>query len=199
MTVQPTMPAEITSLPLFPLHSVLLPGAAIGSRVFERRYLDLVRDCGRTGSSFGVCLILDGSDVGAPAVPAAYGTEVRIEDFDVGADGVLVLRLRGTRRFRVQRSRVRDNGLAVGEVSWCEPDSDDELRPEHGLLATVLERMLEQVGGEFASAGPGLLDQAAWVGWRLAELLPLSEGQRLSLLQEDDPHRRLEQLLAWMP
>ncbi|BBJ95168.1 MULTISPECIES: LON peptidase substrate-binding domain-containing protein [Xanthomonas] len=199
MTVQPTMPAEITSLPLFPLHSVLLPGATIGLRVFERRYLDLVRDCGRTGSSFGVCLILDGSDVGAPAVPAAYGTEVRIEDFDVGNDGVLVLRLRGTRRFRVQRSRVRDNGLVVGEVSWCEPDSDDELRPEHGLLATVLERMLEQVGGEFASAGPGLLDQAAWVGWRLAELLPLSEGQRLSLLQEDDPHRRLEQLLAWMP
>ncbi|MCW1976367.1 LON peptidase substrate-binding domain-containing protein [Xanthomonas campestris] len=199
MTVQPTMPAEITSLPLFPLHSVLLPGATIGLRVFERRYLDLVRDCGRTGSSFGVCLILDGSDVGAPAVPAAYGTEVRIEDFDVGADGVLVLRLRGTRRFRVQRSRVRDNGLVVGEVSWCEPDSDDELRPEHGLLATVLERMLEQMGGEFASAGPGLLDQAAWVGWRLAELLPLSEGQRLSLLQEDDPHRRLEQLLAWMP
>ncbi|MCW1997144.1 LON peptidase substrate-binding domain-containing protein [Xanthomonas campestris] len=199
MTVQPAMPAEITSLPLFPLHSVLLPGATIGLRVFERRYLDLVRDCGRTGSSFGVCLILDGSDVGAPAVPAAYGTEVRIEDFDVGADGVLVLRLRGTRRFRVQRSRVRDNGLVVGEVSWCEPDSDDELRPEHGLLATVLERMLEQVGGEFASAGPGLLDQAAWVGWRLAELLPLSEGQRLSLLQEDDPHRRLEQLLAWMP
>ncbi|MCC5071849.1 LON peptidase substrate-binding domain-containing protein [Xanthomonas campestris] len=193
------MPAEISSLPLFPLHSVLLPGATIGLRVFERRYLDLVRDCGRTGSSFGVCLILDGSDVGAPAVPAAYGTEVRIEDFDVGADGVLVLRLRGTRRFRVQRSRVRDNGLVVGEVSWCEPDSDDELRPEHGLLAIVLERMLEQVGGEFASAGPGLLDQAAWVGWRLAELLPLSEGQRLSLLQEDDPHRRLEQLLAWMP
>ncbi|MFA8604995.1 LON peptidase substrate-binding domain-containing protein [Xanthomonas campestris] len=199
MTVQPTMPAEITSLPLFPLHSVLLPGATIGLRVFERRYLDLVRDCGRTGSSFGVCLILDGSDVGAPAVPAAYGTEVRIEDFDVGNDGVLVLRLRGTRRFRVQRSRVRDNGLVVGEVSWCEPDSDDELRPEHGLLATVLERMLEQMGGEFASAGPGLLDQSAWVGWRLAELLPLSEGQRLSLLQEDDPHRRLEQLLAWMP
>ncbi|MCC5053239.1 LON peptidase substrate-binding domain-containing protein [Xanthomonas campestris pv. campestris] len=193
------MPAEITSLPLFPLHSVLLPGATIGLRVFERRYLDLVRDCGRTGSSFGVCLILDGSDVGAPAVPAAYGTEVRIEDFDVGNDGVLVLRLRGTRRFRVQRSRVRDNGLVVGEVSWCEPDSDDELRPEHGLLATVLERMLEQMGGEFASAGPGLLDQSAWVGWRLAELLPLSEGQRLSLLQEDDPHRRLEQLLAWMP
>lgn len=190
---------ETSTLPLFPLHSVLLPGAAMGLRVFERRYLDLVRESGRTGSSFGVCLILDGAEVGAPATPAAFGTEVRIEDFDVGADGVLVLRLRGTRRFYVQRSRIRDNGLVVGQVSWCEPDSDDELRPEHSLLATVLERMLEQVGGEFASVGPGLLDQAAWVGWRLAELLPLTEQQRLSLLQQDDPHRRLDQLLAWMP
>ncbi len=194
-----TTTADSSALPLFPLHNVLLPGAAMGLRVFERRYLDLVRECGRTGTSFGVCLILDGAEVGVPATPAAFGTEVRIEDFDVGADGVLVLRLRGTRRFHVQRSRIRDNGLVVGEVSWCEPDSDDELRPEHSLLATVLERMLEQVGGEFASAGPGLLDQAAWVGWRLAELLPLTEQQRLSLLQQDDPHRRLDQLLAWMP
>ncbi|KLD70891.1 LON peptidase substrate-binding domain-containing protein [Xanthomonas pisi] len=191
--------ADTSALPLFPLHSVLLPGAAMGLRVFERRYLDLVRECGRNGTSFGVCLILDGNEVGAPATPAAFGTEVRIEDFDVGADGVLVLRLRGTRRFHVQRSRIRDNGLLVGEVSWCEPDPDDELRPEHSLLATVLERMLEQVGGEFASVGPGLLDQSAWVGWRLAELLPLTEQQRLSLLQQDDPHRRLDQLLAWMP
>ncbi|MEA9556543.1 LON peptidase substrate-binding domain-containing protein [Xanthomonas nasturtii] len=191
--------ADTSALPLFPLHSVLLPGAAMGLRVFERRYLDLVRECGRNGTSFGVCLILDGNEVGVPATPAAFGTEVRIEDFDVGADGVLVLRLRGTRRFHVQRSRIRDNGLLVGEVNWCEPDPDDELRPEHSLLATVLERMLEQVGGEFASVGPGLLDQSAWVGWRLAELLPLTEQQRLSLLQQDDPHQRLEQLLAWMP
>ncbi|KOR42011.1 ATP-dependent protease [Xanthomonas oryzae] len=190
--------AETSALPLFPLHNVLLPGAAMGLRVFERRYLDLVRESGRNGTSFGVCLILDGTEVGAPATPAAFGTEVRIEDFDVGADGVLVLRLRGTRRFHVQRSRIRDNGLVVGEVNWCEPDSDDELRPEHSLLATVLERMLEQVGGQFASVGPGLLDHAAWVGWRLAELLPLTEQQRLSLLQQDDPHQRLNQLLAWM-
>ncbi|MEE7561462.1 ATP-dependent protease, partial [Xanthomonas sp. Kuri4-2] len=116
---------ETRSLPLFPLHCVLVPGAAIGLRVFERRYLDLVRDCDRSGGGFGVCLILDGHEVGAPAVPAAYGTEVRIEDFDVGADGVLVLRLRGLRRFRVVRTRIRDNGLVVGEVVGCEPDSDD--------------------------------------------------------------------------
>ncbi|MBN6152102.1 LON peptidase substrate-binding domain-containing protein [Xanthomonas sp. AmX2] len=190
---------ELVALPLFPLHSVLLPGASIKLRVFERRYLDLVRECGRNGGGFGVCLILDGSETGAPAVPAAFGTEARIVDFDVGADGVLVLSLRGARRFHVLRSRVRDNGLVVGDVQWCEPDSDDELLPQHALLATVLDSILDQAADVYPVAGPRLLDQAGWVGWRLAEMLPLDERQRLSLLQEDDPHQRLEQLLSWIP
>lgn len=188
-----------STLSLFPLHATLLPGAALGLRVFEARYLDLVRECGRDGSTFGVCPIVQGDEVGAPAIPAAWGVEALIEDFDVGADGVLVLRLRGARRFHVQDTRVRDNGLVVAEVQWCEPDSDDELHPEHALLGMLLERILEQAGGEFASAGPAQLDQAAWVGWRLAGLLPLDEAQRLILLQEDGPHQRLDQLLAWIP
>lgn len=194
------MPGEgLQTLPLFPLHAVLLPGAAIGLRVFERRYLDLVRESGRNGASFGVCLILEGHEVGAPATPAAFGTEARIEDFDLGADGVLVLRLRGGRRFHVERTRVRDSGLVVADVRWGEADSDDELRPEHALLATLLEHLIEQAGMQYAPASPAQLDQAAWVGWRLAELLPLAEAQRLLLLQEDDPHARLDLLLSWMP
>jgi Lon protease-like protein len=187
------------TLPLFPLHAVLLPGAALGLRVFDARYLDLVRECGRSGGSFGICLILQGKEVGAPAVPAAWGVEAQIEDFDVGADGVLVLRLRGGRRFHATGTRVRDNGLVVAEVHWCERDSDDELRPEHGLLGTLLEHILEQAGGQFTGIGPAQLDQAAWVGWRLAELLPLAEQQRLQLLQEHDPHQRLDRLLEWIP
>ena len=97
-------------LPLFPLSSVLLPGAATTLRIFEPRYLDLVRDCGRNGSGFGVCLILEGSESGAPALPAAVGTLATIEDFDRDADGLLVLRVRGGRRFRVRQ--VREIGRA---------------------------------------------------------------------------------------
>ncbi len=184
------------TLPLFPLHTVLLPGAAMQLRVFERRYLDLVRDCGRNGSGFGICLILDGNEVGNPATPAAFGTEAVIEDFDIGDDGLLSLRLRGRRRFHVLRTRVRDNGLVVGEVEWRDADTDDEVRPEHGLLATVLEKLVEQIDQQAPGLAPAQLDNAAWVGWRLAELLPISAKQRLSLLQEDDPHVRLDRLLA---
>jgi Lon protease-like protein len=187
---------EEESIGLFPLNAVLVPGASIGLRVFEPRYLDLVRDCGRDGRGFGVCMILAGDEVGEAATPAAFGTEARIEDFGSDDSGVLTLQVRGHRRFRVARTRVRDNGLVVGDVEWREPDVDDELRPEHAVLGMLLQRILEQVGGDDAGPGPGQIDNAAWVGWRLAELLPLSERQRQVLLQEDDPHARLQQLLS---
>jgi Lon protease-like protein len=190
--------SAMSPLPLFPLHTVLLPGAALDLRVFERRYLDLVRDCGRSGTGFGVCLILDGNEVGTPATPAAFGTEAIIEDFDMGPDGLLTLRLRGHRRFHVLRTRVRDNGLVVADVEWRPADNADALRPEHSFLGTLLQALLDRVGGDQSGLSPRLFEQASWVGWRLAELLPLSAAQRVAVLQEDDPHARLERLLGWI-
>ena len=187
------------TLPLFPLHAVLLPGAPLGLRVFEPRYLDLVAECGRKGSGFGICLILEGEEVGAPATPAAFGVEARIEDFGNDRNGLLTLQVRGARRFHVDRTRVRDNGLIIGEVQWRDADLDDSLRPEHALLATVLQHFLEKAGGEHSRVSNARFDDAAWVGWRLAEFLPLEDAQRLSILQEDDPHERLSMLLQLMP
>jgi Lon protease-like protein len=187
------------SLPLFPLKTVLVPGAALGLRIFEPRYLDLVRECGRNQQGFGICLIIEGEEAGATASAAAFGTEALIEDFGTGDDGLLTLRVRGGRRFHAHRIRVRDNGLQVADVDWCESDPDDSLRPEHALLATVLEHLLERVGGEHAKAMPEQLDRASWVGWRLAEMLPLQDEQRQQLLQLDDPHERLDRLLALIP
>jgi Lon protease-like protein len=186
------------SLGLFPLHSVLLPGAMLSLRVFERRYLDLVSECTRDSRGFGVCLILIGDESGVPATPAKYGTQARIEDFTTGSDGLLHLRIRGGRRFRVDTTHVRDNGLLLADVDWCEYDVDDELRPEHATLGIVLQQIAEQVGGELAKAPPARFDEAAWVGWRLAELLPLQESQRQALLQIEDPHARLDKLLHWI-
>lgn len=191
------MPEAPPSLPLFPLHTVLVPGAALDLRIFERRYLDLVRDCGRSGGGFGVCLILDGNETGAPATPAAFGSEAMIEDFDTTPDGLLSLRVRARRRFHVLRTRVRDSGLVVADIEWRDDavGASPRLRPEHALLAELLRRILSQVGDGGMEPAPPLFEDAAWVGWRLAELLPLSMSQRQALLQVDDPHARLQRLL----
>ena len=190
------MTDAIPSLPLFPLQTVLVPGAALDLRIFERRYLDMVGECGRNGSGFGVCLILQGNEAGAPATPVAFGTEAVIEDFGNTPEGLLSLRVRGRRRFHVLRTRVRDTGLVVADIEWREDDaSSPRLRPENALLAELLRRILLQVDAGHIDPDPALFEDAAWVGWRMAELLPLSMPQRQVLLQLDDPHARLQYLL----
>ena len=191
------MPAN--SLPLFPLHAVLVPGAHLQLRIFEPRYLDLVRQCGRDDSGFGICLILDGREAGEPSVPVAIGTEARIVDFDALPDGLLGITVRGGRRFHVERTRVRDNGLIVADVAWLEEPAPVPLAIEHDLLATLLRRLIEQMGGVHARADAAAYDDAAWVGWRLAELLPIDVSDRQVLLQEPDPQARLQRLLELIP
>jgi hypothetical protein len=186
-------------LPLFPLSTVLFPGGRLDLRVFERRYLDLVRDCTRSGSGFGVCLIVRGREAGAPATPAAFGTVARIVDFATLPDGLLGIVTRGHERFHVERTRVRDNGLVIGHVELLPDDPVQPVPPEYGLLAQIAQRLADQIGGELAQAEQARFDDSAWVAWRLAEILPLEMDERQQLLQESDATRRLALLAEWLP
>jgi hypothetical protein len=181
------------SLLLLPYRTVLVPGGVLALRLVDRAHLELVRECSRRDTGFGLCLLDEPTK--ADATPALFGTVACIEDFSAGDDGVATLRVRGGRRFRVRHQRPGDTGVISAEVDWCDPDPDAPLQPEHAVLALVLERILEQAG---VDATPAQLDAAAWVGWRLAEWLPLSEQQRQELLAEDDPHARLDRLLVWL-
>lgn len=189
----------LADIPLFPLNSVLFPGGALSLRIFERRYLDLVRDCARSGVGFGVCLILHGEEVGDAAVPAAVGTLARIVDFCTLPDGLLGISAEGGERFHVDSSRVRDNGLAHGVVRFWPDEPVIPLPPEFSLLASILERLLEQPGSPFARADRASFDNASWVGFRLAEALPLENRERQHLLQMTDPLDRLAQLMHYLP
>lgn len=189
---------EAYPLPLFPLNTVLFPGGTLGLRVFEARYLDLVRECTRNGQGFGVCLILAGNEVGAPALPAAVGCEAAIVDFATGVDGLLTLTVEGRRRFHVERSKVRDNGLIMAEVSWLTTPSH-RVPDQYQLLALLLRKILERAGSPHDQFTEANFGDAHWVSWRLAEWLPLSPTQRQALLQESEPDVRLQRLLELIP
>ena len=188
-----------TELPLFPLSTVLFPGGRLDLRIFERRYLDMVRDCMRAGGGFGVCVIVRGREAGEPAIPAAYGTLARITDFSTLPDGLLGIVAEGTRAFHVERTRVRDTGLVIGEVALREADASMPVPPEFGVLATILERLAEQLGGELGAAERSRFDDAGWVGYRLAEALPLTLEERQRILQTPDPVARLALIAEWLP
>lgn len=184
---------------MFPLKAVLFPGSTLGLRIFEARYLDMLRECARGDGVFGVCLIMDGHETGEPALPAAVGTLARIVDFETLPDGLLGISVTGGARFRVQKSRIRDNGLVIGDVrEW--PDESSVLVPvEFALLPAILERLVEQAGLSWRNGPRERYDDASWVGFRLAELLPLGDAERQHLLELTDPMERLEILRDAMP
>jgi uncharacterized protein len=183
-------------LPLFPLNTVLFPGGILPLRIFEPRYLDMVKECMRQDHGFGVCMIIQGEEVGQNTASAALGCEARIIDFDQTPEGLLAITAQGGRRFHVEQVKIRSNGLVMGEVSWLEDALQPTVRPEYHLLSQILQRVLDKADISFDK---NQLENADWVSWRLAEWLPLSNLERQELLQESDAHLRLQNLLEKIP
>lgn len=186
-------------VPLFPLNTVLFPGGVLGLRIFEARYLDMVRECARGDGVFGVCLIMRGEETGEPALPAAVGTLARMVDFDTLPDGLLGITVAGGTRFRVQASRVRSNGLALGTIRHWPDEPFVPVPVEFALLPAILERLAEQAGLTWRNGPRERYDDASWVGFRLAEVLPLGDPERQHLLETTDPLERLAAIRDAMP
>ncbi|ULU25480.1 LON peptidase substrate-binding domain-containing protein [Dyella terrae] len=178
---------------------MLYPGGQLPLRIFERRYLDMIRECARTGSSFGVCLILDGQEAGAPALPAAIGTLARIVDFHNREDGLLGILAEGDERFRVVRTRVRSDGLVRGDVEPWPSEPTHNVPVEFALLQVILERLIENMAPQWRHAPRDLYDDASWLGFRLSELLPLQVDEQQRLLEITDPIQRLADLRDILP
>lgn len=184
-------------LPLFPLQMVLFPGAQLGLRVFEARYLDLVSDCLRTKQPFGVLCLKAGSEAGHSAQPMrveAVGTLALLEEVDAEQPGILHVRCTGGQRFRLTRAPTQqDNGLWTAQV---EPIAPDPLRlPGPAMLQTVtalaeaIRKLQAQDRAPFNP--PFRLDDAGWVANRWCELLPISLAAKQKLMELEDPVIRL--------
>lgn len=191
--------SPLIEMPLFPLASVLFPGGQLQLRIFEPRYLDLVRECSRYGTGFGVCLILDGNEVGAPATPAAIGTMARITDFHRDESGLLGIVAEGGSRFRVARTRVRSDGLLRGDVEVWAAEPEQQVPVEFALLQGILERLIETMAPQWRHAPRSAYDDAGWLGFRLAELLPLDVAEQQRMLELSDPVQRLSELRDILP
>ena len=180
------------SIALFPLNVVLFPEGRLPLRIFETRYIDMVRSCMRGNLNFGVVLIRDGNEVG-PADTFDVGTTAKIVDFHQLSDGFLGLSCVGEQRFRILRRSRQTDGLNIAEVDWLAPEPDVPVPPRHAHLAELLKTVLPQLG-EVYTGMPMRLNDAAWVGHRLAEILPIPATEKQFSLEMDDPLKRLEML-----
>jgi Lon protease-like protein len=184
------------TLPLFPLGSLVFPGGPLPLRIFEPRYVNLVKRCMQTDTGFGVVLLFRGNEAGtAESTTAGIGTEVRIVDFDRLPDGLLGITCRGQQRFRILRAWREADGLNMAEVEDLPPPPVTAIPTELRFLAEILERVMPELGEDYAAL-EARYDDAQWVSCRLAEVLAMETFERQALLELDDPVARLQMLVA---
>jgi hypothetical protein len=184
-------------IPIFPLNTVLFPGGVLPLRVFEARYVDMTRDCMKNEKPFGVALIREGREVGEAAIPETVGTTAVISGWDMQQLGVLNLTTVGQERFRIVLSEVAVNGLITASVEKIPEEAGCEVPPENRVCVALVRAIAAQAGDKHLPP-PHRFGDAAWVGYRLSELLPIPLAAKQKLLELDDSVSRLQILTKYI-
>lgn len=187
---------------LFPLNTILFPDGVLPLRVFETRYVDMVRDCMKSGAPFGVIGIKSGQETGAAAEPFAVGTLASITEWDMPEFGVLLIQTRGGQRFRIEETRLLPNQRLEARITLMHADEPVDggaaLPVCAKVLRVVIDDLLERAraerGTEFINpfAEPFRLDDAAWVANRWCEMLPIALEKKQRLLEMTNAAERLQ-------
>lgn len=180
----------IVDVPLFPLRTVLFPGGPLPLRIFESRYIDMISQCMKSNSPFGVLLIREGDEAG-PATTHEVGTLANITDWYQGSDGLLGVTALGGQRFRLLAGRQQANGLNIGEIEVIPPEPAMALPDEYASLRKILEGVLDDLGRLYESL-ERRFDDAVWVTYRLVEILPIELEEKQQFLESGDTMARLK-------
>lgn len=181
---------EQGTLPLFPLNTLVFPGGRLPLRVFEQRYLDMIKQAIADSTPFGICAIREGAEVGAPAVPYAIGTRVIITDWDMPQTGILHIDTQAQQRFVIRSLHTEPNGLLIGSVESVSVEVIAPIPDELQLAAEILRHIVKEYGDAHFPT-PHHFEDAVWVGYRLSEVLPLKLSVKQNLLEMNDSVERL--------
>lgn len=188
---------DTADVPLFPLSNLVLPGGLLPLRIFETRYLDMVRDVMRRGTGFVIVLSTSGRDTGTTARPRDVGTYVEIIDFDALEHGFLGIVCRGMHRVRIHDAHATRTGLWLGQTTAIANEADADLPDACEYLADLAMQLVTELGTPFDLDAPQPRS-ASWVSARLTEMLPMHPDVKQQLLETNRPLERLDQVACFV-
>jgi uncharacterized protein len=189
-------PTDPRRLAMFPLGTVLFPGATLRLRVFEPRYRQMMSDCLDGDLAFGVVLISRGSEVGGGDQRFGVGTEARIDGAASSPDGRWVVLASGVRRIVIESWLPEDPYplATVRTLTSAEPPPSQEA--VLGAVAAV--RRAAALHSELGRPSPvvepsvsGEPEDTEAAIWRLCETAPLGPMDRQRLLETDQLNERV--------
>ena len=186
------------SQPLFPLNVVIFPEGLLPLRIFEMRYLDMVRNSLRNHTPFGVVAVLDDAQLAGGLPFALIGTSVDIIEADAPQTGLMMIRCLGRQRFQVKSARQQQDGLWIGEVEMIKNDMSLPIPEDLIVTADNLHQLIRSLGKQgvpeidIPIMKPYRFEDCGWVANRWCELLNIPLVQKQSMLELDSPLVRLE-------
>lgn len=191
---------QLEELPLFPLNAVLLPHARMPIHIFEPRYLELVRNCLRNETGFGICLNKSAGGSGGLDDPHLVGTACRILSVQTHSDKTMEIVVEGRRRFRIRRIEEDKFPYLVGHVEpVTEEESAEPNRQEalairvRELMSTLIEQALQHANMQVASVK--LPEDPVALSFVVAEFLGLEPIRQQRLIEVTDTVERLAELV----
>lgn len=182
----------LTATPLFPLNTVLFPGSILQLKIFEQRYLSLVKSCMKNTHGFVVVLINDGHEVNDTPTIHCIGTYVEITDFETLDNGLLGITIKAKHKVMIKNTTAQHDGLLNGDVEKIPEDNtaDQELLDDYHHLKEVLESLIQHplLIKQYTDVD---YDSAVETSYRLSEFLPTSNTNKQALLETIDAKDRL--------
>ncbi len=180
-------------MPIFPLKSIVLPGGIFPLRIFERRYLDMVRDCIKNDSNFCIALVRSESKSSYINDVYSVASSVKIVDWNQLEDGILGITVEGKNLVKIESCELNSKNLLTGNVENIEQEKE-YLIPEKYLLLSKFYKKIYPGIKNFIDYKKERYSDASWVGFRLTECLPLDLSTKAGLISSDNALERLEKI-----
>jgi uncharacterized protein len=187
-----------TTLPLFPLGSVLYPGLVLPLHIFEDRYRQLVADLldGPEPQEFGVIAIRHGRETGVDGVTDVYETGCtavlrQVEQYEDGRYDLVTV---GGRRFTLLALGDQAPYFS-GEVEFLPDDVGDEA--EAAVAVPAVQRAFRSYLSVLAERGgaqitiPDLPTEPVLLSYLVAAAVVADVPVKQQLLEEPDAGHRL--------
>jgi hypothetical protein len=188
----------MTTMPMFPLGSVLFPYMPLQLRVFEERYLVmLARVLDSSPAEFGIVLIERGQEVGGGERRFSIGTVARITQLEA-PESYLGLVVQGERRIEVTEWMPENPHPLATVRELPDLEWDDSLLPRREQAERLVRRTLS-LASEFAdqewSPDVALSHDPTAAAWQLAAIAPVGPIDQIALLRSDSMAALLDNII----
>ena len=179
------------NIPLFPLSAHLLPGGHMALRIFEPRYVRMVKEACAGNGYFVLCMLNSRGDQASNEHIFPIGTLCKIVDFDLLDDGLLGINVEGVCCVSVENIKTEADGLRIGDCTeqhhWSCVIEDEKISPLRIKLELIYDKY-----PEIARLYPELkFNDPMWVIYRWLELLPVDAANKQAFLGEKNCHNVL--------